>query len=303
MRLQQIVWLLVLSVASSASARDIFVNNLAGDDGFLGTLPATRAGDNDGPVATINRALELVQPGDRIIVAKTSQPYKEMLSLSSAKHCGSPAQPFVIEGGGATLDGSQPIPHEAWEPYRGPIFRFRPAQMSYQQLFIDGLPAVRRRITSVTGTLPKLEPRQWCLHQGFIYFRVEDDKMPVDYRLSHTSLPVGITLYHVHHVIIADLVVQGFQLDGVNAFDGTRECYLGGMNCRGNGRSGLAVAGCSQLDVRDSIVGDNGTSQVYTEALSVTNIHGTQLLANTAPAVVREGGQVFVDGKRVEGVR
>ena len=39
-------------------------------------------------------------------------------------------------------------------------------------------------------------------------------------------MQVGVTLYEVRHVIVRDLVIQGFQLDGVNAHDGVRETTL-----------------------------------------------------------------------------
>ncbi|MEX0713437.1 MAG: hypothetical protein WD278_13865 [Pirellulales bacterium] len=49
-------------------------------------------------------------------------------------------------------------------------------------------------------------------------------------------MQTGITLYHMHDVAVVDLIVQGFQLDGINAHDGVRSCYLSGITCRGNGR-------------------------------------------------------------------
>lgn len=298
MLLCRVAFVLIIIVVGGAhaSARDIFVNNLGGDDNYRGSQAQSRGGDEDGPVATINRALSLAEPGDRIILANSGQPYHEMLSLSAAHHCGTRLQPLVIEGNGATLDGSRPVPPQAWEAVRGAVFRFRPARLAHQQLFLDGRPLARKHVTSPYGKLPDLEPLEWCLYDNYIYFRVEETKIPADYQLSHTALPVGITLYHVHDVLIAGLIVQGFQLDGINAHDGVRDCYLAGLNCRGNGRSGLAVAGCSHVEMSDSIVGDNGTAQVYTEALAIASIRDTQLLDNTAPPIVQAGGRVFVDG-------
>ena len=56
-------------------------------------------------------------------------------------------------------------------------------------------------------------------------------------------MPVGITLYKVRDVAIGDLTVQGFQLDGINAFDGAFDIQLSGVTCRGNGRSGILGPG------------------------------------------------------------
>ena len=180
------------------------------------------------------------------------------------------------------------------------MFRFRPARTSYQQLFLDDKPAVRRYLDSPHGRLPDLKPREWCLFGGSICFCVEPDKLPSDYRLSCAALSVGITLYEVHDVVVSDLVVQGYQLDGVNAHDGVGECLLAGLTCRGNGRAGVAVMGASHVEISGCLIGDNGLAQLYTEGQSLTSVEDSELLSGTAPPVVRLGGRVFVDGKRLD---
>ena len=92
---------------------------------------------------TITRALQLAGNGDTIVLANTNVPYRENISLVGSRHSGTPQQPFTIRGNGAILDGSAPVPPEAWESYRGAVFRFSPPRMGYQQLFLDDRPAVR----------------------------------------------------------------------------------------------------------------------------------------------------------------
>ncbi len=87
-------------------------------------------------------------------------------------------------------------------------------------------------------------------------------------------------------------MIQGFQLDGVNAHDGVRETTLSALNCRGNGRSGISVGGASRVRIDACLVGNNGTAQVRTEGFSHTQLIGCDLLDNTAPRIVREGGRV-----------
>ena len=58
---------------------------------------------------------------------------------------------------------------------------------------------------------------------GQIYFCVEQTKLPGDYRLSYARQQTGITLFHVDYVLITDLIVQGFQLDGINLFNSATE--------------------------------------------------------------------------------
>lgn len=292
----------LLGLAAPAAGRDIFVSNRGGDDRANGAS-ATPLGLL-GPVHSIRKALLVAQAGDRIVLANTGVPYREMVSLSTGRHSGlSLTQPFVIDGNGASLDGSASVPAAAWQSAGGPLFRFRPQRMSYQQLFRDGRPLVRRSRLPEDLDLPKLEPLEWTLDGGWIYFRPEDGKLPADYALSCCSLRTGITLYHVHNVVITNLTVEGFQLDGINAFDGARDCQLVQVVARGNGRSGVTAAGSSQLEVLGSLVGDNGWAQLFVEGLALASVRETHLLANTAPPIVRHGGRAFVDGQPASGER
>ncbi|HEY5312059.1 MAG TPA: right-handed parallel beta-helix repeat-containing protein [Pirellulales bacterium] len=299
----RVAWLLVLlGLASPAAARDIFVNNRGGDDRANGADPTPLG--LLGPVQSIRKALLVAEAGDRILLANTGVPYREMISLASGRHSGlSSSQPFVIDGGGASLDGSASMPAAAWQSAGGPLFCFRPQRMSYQQLFRNGRPLVRRASLPEDPELPKLEPLEWALIDGWVYFRPENGKLPADYGLTCCSLQTGITLYHVHNVVIANLTVEGFQLDGINAFDGVRDCRLTQVVARGNGRSGVTVAGSSQLEVLDSLVGDNGWAQLYVAGLALAAVRETHLLDNTAPPIVRHGGRVFVDGQPAAGER
>src|SRR5687768_9027411 len=124
------------------AARDIYVDNVGGDDLFNGAV-ATEAGW-EGPVRTIARAMQLAGPHDRVVLANTGKSYRETVSLSG-RHSGSPLEPFTLEGNGAVLDGSAPIDPRLWSPVRGQkdVFRFRPPRMAYQQIFLEGKPLVR----------------------------------------------------------------------------------------------------------------------------------------------------------------
>lgn len=209
--------------STTAAGRDIFVDNTAGDDRSSGGQPVNSIYQN-GPVRTIARALRVAGNGDTIVLAKSDVPYRESISLVGSRHSGLPKEPFVIRGNGAILDGSAPVPPQAWEHYRGATFCFRPPRMGYPQLFLDDRPAVRVLVGRGVLDPPELQPRQWCSLAGQIYFCVEPTKLPADYRLSYASLQTGITLLHVDCVVIADLTVQGFQVDGINLFNSIGTC-------------------------------------------------------------------------------
>ena len=237
------------------------------------------------------------------MLAKTTEPYRESISLVGRRHSGIPPQPFTIQGNGATLDGSIPVPASAWEHYREDVFCFRPFHKGYQQLFIDDRPVVRVPLDCWGGGLPKLEPRQWCLHDGTIYFRVEQNRIPPDYNFSCAFLPTGITLLHVRHVAIVDLIIQGFQIDGINAANSARNVYLANVTCRGNGRSGITVGGASQVEIDRSLLGNNGTAQLLTLPWSHTRVRNSHLLGNTARAWVDQGGEVYLGDEAIRGGR
>ncbi|MGE0605746.1 MAG: right-handed parallel beta-helix repeat-containing protein [Pirellulales bacterium] len=286
-----VIWACLLcGCAANAWAKDLYVNNVTGDDTFLGAQPDFA--DGGGPVRTIAKALRLADSGDRIILADAGQPYRESITLISSHHSGGAVNRFTIIGNGAILDGSTPVPPHCWQHVSGDVFRFRPQRSAFQQLFIDDRPLVRRPVEGDRSPVSFLQPREWALYEGQIYLRVEPGVSVYQYNLSSTGEAVGITLYRCREIEIADLTVQGFQLDGINAFDGVDDCVLTNVTCRGNGRSGLTVAGNCHLLLDGCTLGDNGFCQLLTAGSSITNLQNSQLLPNTAPAVINRGGEV-----------
>ncbi len=290
----------VLAWPSAADARDIYVSNTRGENGATGLQPAPTP-DRSGPVRTITRALRLAEKGDRIVLEKTTEPYRESISLVGSRNSGFPHRDFIIEGNGAVLDGSVAVPSDAWENYQGAIFRFAPPRLGHMELFVDGKPVKRAAVSRWSDSPAALKPMEWCLFEGWVYFRVEPMKLPDNYKLSYTLLRTGITLYQVRNVTIQDLTVQGFQIDGVSAFNSAVNVRLVRLTCRGNGRSGVTVGGASSVSLVDSLLGNNGEAQLLTLPLSETHVDNTQLLSNTAPGWVDQGGRVFLDGKPVTG--
>jgi hypothetical protein len=301
-RLVVCCWLVILpfALARPGTARDIHVDNRMGEDGATGHNPQI-APNRTGPVRTIAKALQLAETGDRILLARTGVPYRESISLVGSKHSGVASQPFALVGNDAVLDGSAPVPRRAWEHYRGAVFRFRPPGQHYQQFFLSDRPLPRVIGESGSREPPKLQPLDWCLCGGYIYFRADYGRLPEDYALSYAQETTGITLFHVDSVMIVDLTVQGFQIDGVSVFNSARNVTLAGLTVRGNGRAGMVSGGASDVAIVGCVVGNNGESQVLTLPLSETHVTQSELLSNTAPAWVDRGGRMFIDGKEVKG--
>jgi len=294
-----ILFTLLASILSAnlAQAENHYVNNETGDDGRDGRSPDL-TGLASGPYRTITKALQVANRGDRIILAKTDTPYHESITLQASRHSGMLTRPFVLEGNGAILDGSRPIPETAWEgvPERPDLFRYAPRTKSHAMLYLFGRPAKRVVVSDKATEPPELQPLQWCLFRGHVYFRVEPNNIPAAYVLSAASLPVGITLYEARHIQIRDIVVQGFLRDGINAHDSVFDANLLKLNCRGNGRSGISVGGASSVRIESCLVGNNGQAQLRTEGYSRALVVNCDLIDDdaAAPAVVKRGGQVTV---------
>ena len=291
--------LLFAVLALSADAGDIYVNNTAGDDRNNGQLEQSVVGQ-EGPLRTITQALKIARRGDRLILAKTDESYRESITLFGNKNSGSLLYPFVIAGNGATLDGSVLVADEAWENFRGDVFRFRLQRTGFAMLYRNDRPLTRKQTTGDLNKPLGLAPLEWALIQDWIYFRVESNTTPQSYQLTHAGEDVGITLYRVHNVQIFDLTVQGFRLDGINAHDLVTGARVEGVTCRGNGRSGVSVGGSSRLQLNSSLVGNNGHAQIRLEGHSQLRVESCDLIDNTAPNFRFDGGRLFIDGKAVD---
>jgi hypothetical protein len=277
-------------LADQGLAVDLFVNNLFGDDRNNGQGAATVSHGN-GPVRSVGKALRLARAGDRIIIQPNDgEPYRECITLQGGAHSGSGDVVLEIVGNGAVLDGSLSLAEATWEVVGEDSYATRPPKMSFQQLFLDGQPAVR--VMGTGDAIPRLEPRQWCLWKGQIVFRTDAGRIPSSYNPSCCGHPVAITLYEVHDVVIRDLTIRGYQLDGVNAHDNVTRCDLVGISASENGRSGFSIGGASRVRLESCNASGNGAAQVRTEGYSQTRISGGSFDETTAPALVQEGGKV-----------
>lgn len=277
---------------SETYAKDLFVNNVAGSDNQNGQAPNGNGGKT-GPVRTISRAISLAGKGDTIYVAKTAETYQESISLQGGKNSGLVGKNFTIIGDGVVLDGRTDVPDDQWELLADNIYSI-PAPSQYSLLYLSDKPAERVQLEEGIKELPELAENQWCLFNRRIYFRTNQTMLPREYDLTYNTRRVGITLVNCRNVTIQGFIVQGFQLDGINAHDNVFGATLVGITARGNGRSGISVGGASRVTIEACLVGNNGTAQVRTEGFSETKLKNNDLLDDNpqAPALVSTGGRV-----------
>lgn len=282
----------VLSIQSSIFARDIYVNNLTGHNANFGYEPLNLT-YRAGPVRTIACALRLAQSGDRIILAHNpGNPYRENVSLFGHRHSGDFEGPFIIEGNGAVLDGSRLISPESWTYVEKSLFRMKPSNFAFFLLFLDGKPLSRVDVSKNSSSLPKLEPFQWCIFDQFVYLALEERKQPLDYNISCTEMMTGITLTQVNHVQINDLAVQGYQIDGISAFNMVDNLILDNVSIRGNGRYGLMAGKFSRIDIGYSRVGDNASAQLLLDDQAEVKSYQSLFFDQMAPKANNLGGNL-----------
>jgi len=292
-----IVVLLLAALVSNQGvvADDLVVDNINGSDlqNDRGRVPIPAS---YGPYRTIARALAAAGPGDRIVLTNTGQPYRECVSLNGPNHSGVPNEPFMIIGNGAVLDGSEPALPDGWQATRegAVLWEYLRTPPGFGLLMLpDGkLQQVTPDSTGPVG-LAMLKPLHWTRQNGRFYLRTEPGRSPRDYPLRVTVQTTGITLYDVEHVIVQDLIVRGYRLDGINAHDRASEVQIRNVTAAENGRSGISVGGASRVVLNTVQSLGNGAAQIRTEGRCIVKLRRVTADTATAPALHRDGGEVI----------
>jgi hypothetical protein len=292
----QIVFVLVSAVAlpSAAMAADYYVDSRIGDNLNDGKSPDT-VDVTTGPVKTIRRGLERVGPGDTLHIANHGVPYTESLQIVGSRFRGG----FTIEGNGAVVTGAKPVPFQAWQPLGDGLWRFRPHRKAFYQLVTNGHAVREMNVMPGAKSPPALGEGTWCAWHGMIYYRLYttagSQSVDPDAPLEFAAEEVGITLLDVDDVLIRNLELRHFRLDGVNVHDRCQNIILDHVKLTENGRAGLAVGGSSLVGIKDSEVAGNRVTQILSTEVAQTELLNTQIGSGVGAAITRKGGHVLVD--------
>ena len=251
----------LLAVCSTASARNVYVNNLAGSDRFDG-LSEVRDSGLVGPVRSLQRALLVANFGDTIVIANTGTPYNESLHLTGARHSGNEDVPFRVLGNGATLTGRWTVPPDCWKAEGTNIWSFEPPKKGYYQLFRDDQSVEQFGVLRDRYSVAGLKVGQYAVFQGRVFYRTGKGEDPRLMNFMMPQMTTGISLYGVRNVIVQDINVEHFRIDGLNAHDLCRNVLIRKVSSAQNSRSGMTVAGSSRVVLRNCEVKGNGANSL-----------------------------------------
>lgn len=266
-----------------AFAKVIYVDNRTGEDVYDGTA-AEVSGLRTGPVRSLERAHVLVRPGDTIEIANNGDayPYYDSLRLIGDRCSGVPSHPVVVNGHGAVIDGSEPVDPAAWAALGGGLWRLETLPKGWYGL-VRGSDAVPEVPAPRGSAEPLPPPGHWAAWHGAIYYRVEPDEIPSNEPYRVATREAGLFFYAVHDVLVRDLIVRHFRLDGVNAHDQTSHVVLQNVASESNGRSGFFVGGSGSLTVTGGAASNNREASLLLGELGKADVREAAL--ETEPVV------------------
>lgn len=267
-------------IPSSADAKVIYVNNRTGDDVNDGKSAET-FDRRQGPVKSLRRAALLVGPGDVIEIANTGDTYYGSLRLIGRNGSGVESQPVIVNGNGAVVDGSVPVEADAWEALGGGLWRLEMDKKGWYQL-VRGDTAVPEARVEDDSRRPTPPAGHWSAWKGAIYYSAEPDEMPPHESFRIAMYEAGVFLYGVRHVVVRNLTLRHFRLDGVNAHDLVDDAVLENLTCEANGRSGVFIGGSSKVTIQGGTLHNNRDASLLLREKAKVDVREVNLDAEPA---------------------
>jgi len=269
-------------------ATELEVDNLRGSD-----LQANTGGQRlQAPYRTLQRAIDHAIVGDTIKLRVTGEPYRECVSINTRNDFGARDFPLIIDGNGATLDGTKPLGVLDWRAVGGDLFELKFRSPGYVKILAASDQPTPENLGHLTE-LSTLEPFQYARNSGSVYFKTRRGDVPRDYGLRVSAEQTGLTLYDVSDIVIRNLNVVGYRLDGINCHDLVVNVRFENVVSADNGRSGISVGGASRVVLANSRLAGNGDSQARAEGQSLLELSNVNIDADVSKAIDRVGGRVI----------
>jgi hypothetical protein len=274
---------LILLGAGKAHARTIYVDSRIGNNTYDGTS-AEPLNAWVGPVRTLHRAMQLVCPGDVLVLVDNGTPYFGGLSFVGSRFSGTPDHPFRLEGGGAVISGAKPLGPGSWVEVGSNLWRTTPIRKGWYQLIRDGEAVPRVELSAPLDGLPQLPVGSWGDYRGAIYYRTPPDQTPLQHDLALAEDETGLTLLGVRNVVISNITFQHFRVDGINAHDRCQNVTLENVSSIENGRAGVVVGGTSAVTIVGGEIAGNAEDSLRIVELGEASVTDTTF--DTPPRVV-----------------
>lgn len=280
-----------LIFGASWTPPDIFVDNRAGDDRWNGQS-AIQLGEQVGPVRTITRALRLAIAGTRVVLLPTGEPYHEAVTAHGRSVHALPDNPIILEGNAQQLIGWRGIEPSKWEYTSVGHWILADAFRVHAILARAGRP-----LAFVTphfhGERPAVPSNGYALWDGLVLFHSPTGaaRPSGEYQLS--DLEAGLFIDSVSNLVVRNLTIGGFALDGVQIRGPARNIRFEGCRMADNGRSGIAVLGNGRATVSNSYLEGNLMFPVLVEHSSRLRLDSTRVsgdaVADESSRLEREG--------------
>jgi len=268
---------LALLPASSGACATYYVNNRSGNDAHDGL-------SQENAFATIARAVQAARTSDAISLANTGDAYREPIPL--VRLGGTPAQPLVIEGNGATISGLRRLPAEQWTR-TGDVYEIAgPKPYGFPYLVVDG------RRAPPAADPDKLPPGGWTWTEdakdrknGRLRFRPAEGKTPADYQLEAAAEVSGLCIASASYIVVRNLTSECHSNDGFNVHGDCRGIACENIEARLNGDDGFSIHEAIEAVVRNGHFHHNG-SGIEDVNLSRSMYSGIRVHDNTRLGVL-----------------
>lgn len=286
-----IILIALLLVSGIVSGRDIYVNNIAGDD--------ANSGDSESvAIRTIAKAQVMLNAGDTIHLCKTGQVYREVFGFS--KLTGKPDAYVTVDGHGATVSGSDKIIDSEWELVSPGLYKnntiydkFKFNKEIIWRFFFVFDDKMNRMGTCMKGkSIPlkapgDLQEKEWTFvtEEKAFYLKIDPVKKLSDYNIEIPVRSNGVSIHNdTDYLIVRNLTATHVYNDGYGLSGEGRNILLENIQSIDCGDDGISAHGNSGAKIKGFHSNGNGTgicdtgnSDTRYEDVLIENIVGVDL--------------------------